>query len=127
MPGRTDRDGPRANGDIAIGWTRRSRAGWTWLDGGDALLGEEVERYRLEILPETGTARTVEVAVADYLYTAAERTADGATAATSMTVSVRQYGLAGWSMPVTLTSTRSWTPRRWSSSTSGRRGAGRAA
>lgn len=91
----------RVNDDIAISWTRRSRAGWTWLDGGDGPLGEEVERYRLEILPETGTARTVEVAAADYLYTAAERTADGATAAAAMTVSVRQYGLAGWSMPVT--------------------------
>lgn len=90
-----------ANGDIAMRWTRRSRAGWTWLDGGDAPLGEEVERYRVEISPATGTPRSVEVTTPAYLYTAAQRAADGATAAASITVAVHQSGLAGLSAPVT--------------------------
>ena len=30
-------------------WTRRSRAGWRWIDGVDAPLGEERERYRVTL------------------------------------------------------------------------------
>ncbi|WP_433909704.1 phage tail protein [Sphingomonas yabuuchiae] len=38
-----------ADGRVTIGWTRRSRIGWRWLDRVDAPLGEEVERYRIAI------------------------------------------------------------------------------
>ncbi|MET4896189.1 phage tail protein [Sphingomonadaceae bacterium jetA1] len=38
-----------ADGRVTLGWTRRSRNGWRWIDGVDAPLGEEVERYRLTI------------------------------------------------------------------------------
>lgn len=38
-----------ADGRVAIGWTRRSRVGWRWLDGVDVPLGEEVERYRITV------------------------------------------------------------------------------
>jgi hypothetical protein len=41
---------PLPGGDLAIGWTRRSRLGWVWSDGGDAPLGEEVEAYRIAIM-----------------------------------------------------------------------------
>ena len=44
------------NGDVAIGWTRRSRAGWPWIDGSDAPLAEQAERYRVEISRGAGTA-----------------------------------------------------------------------
>lgn len=37
------------DGRVTIGWTRRSRIGWRWLDRVDAPLGEEVERYRIAI------------------------------------------------------------------------------
>ncbi|WP_298093487.1 phage tail protein, partial [uncultured Sphingomonas sp.] len=38
-----------ADGRVAIGWIRRSRAGWRWLDGVDAPLGEEREAYRVSV------------------------------------------------------------------------------
>ncbi len=38
-----------ADGQVTIGWTRRSRIGWRWLDRVDAPLGEEAERYRIAI------------------------------------------------------------------------------
>lgn len=34
-------------GGATLRWTRRSRAGWRWVDGVDAPLGEERERYRV--------------------------------------------------------------------------------
>jgi len=38
-----------ADGAIRLRWTRRSRLGWRWLDGADAPLGEERERYRVTL------------------------------------------------------------------------------
>lgn len=38
-----------ADGQVTIGWTRRSRIGWRWLDRVDEPLGEEAERYRIAI------------------------------------------------------------------------------
>jgi len=38
-----------ADGRVTIGWTRRSRIGWRWLDRVDTPLGEEAERYRIAI------------------------------------------------------------------------------
>lgn len=38
-----------ADGRVAIAWTRRSRAGWRWLDGVDVPLGEEREAYRVSV------------------------------------------------------------------------------
>ncbi|WP_081987775.1 phage tail protein [Sphingomonas sp. 37zxx] len=40
----------RASGDgVALGWTRRSRAGWRWIDGVDVPLAEEAERYAVRV------------------------------------------------------------------------------
>lgn len=63
-------------GDLAISWTRRSRLGWSWLDGIDAPLGEEAERYRV-VLAGPGFERSVETTESSYLYAAAERASDG--------------------------------------------------
>lgn len=38
-----------ADGRVTIGWTRRSRMGWRWLDRVDVPLAEERERYRIAI------------------------------------------------------------------------------
>lgn len=78
-----------------IRWTRRSRNGWSWIDGADAPLGEETERYRLVIAPSVGSTRTVELSQPFYAYGAAERAADGAAEAAWLDVSVRQIGLGG--------------------------------
>lgn len=90
-------------GDIAIGWTRRSRTGWQWIDGRDAPLGEEDERYTLTLTPSVGRARTLSPTGPSALYSAAERAADGASAAGSIHISVTQIGLGGASAPATMT------------------------
>lgn len=87
------------DGTVRIGWTRRSRAGWTWLDGGDAPLGEETERYHLTITPSIGALRTVETGGAGYDYGVAEQTADGSAGAGSVIVSVAQLGSVAESLP----------------------------
>jgi hypothetical protein len=86
------------NGDVAVGWVRRSRSGWVWLDGSDAPLGEAREAYRLT-LAAAGSTRTVEVAEPGFLYTAAQQASDGAAA--PMVIEVVQLGDAGASRPAT--------------------------
>ncbi|WP_339692825.1 phage tail protein [uncultured Parasphingorhabdus sp.] len=43
------------NGDLAIGWTRRSRAGAIWSDHVEVPLAEEVEKYRVELSASDGS------------------------------------------------------------------------
>jgi hypothetical protein len=87
------------DGTIRIGWTRRSRVGWAWLDGADAPIGEEGERYRLSLAPSVGAGRTVEVATPGYDYGPAEQAADGSAGAGVLTVSVAQLGSVAPSSP----------------------------
>lgn len=87
-------------GDVAIGWTRRSRFGWTWSSGADTPLGEEQERYQLTISGE-GFERLVETDIPAYPYSAAMQAADGVSGA--LTLSVRQVGDHGLSRPCPLT------------------------
>jgi hypothetical protein len=88
-----------ANGDLALAWVRRSRAGWVWLSGSDTPLGEESESYRLTLAGE-GFARSVTVAAPAYLYGAAEQAADGLAGA--LTVEVVQLGTSAPSRPASL-------------------------
>lgn len=85
-----------ANGDLALSWVRRSRNGWVWLSGSDTPLGEEREYYRLTLAGE-GFARTLEVAVPAFLYTAAAQAADGL--AGPLTFEVVQLGTSAPSRP----------------------------
>ena len=87
------------DGTIRIGWTRRSRIGWAWLDGSDAPLGEETERYRLTITPSTGASRAIDVIASQYDYTPSEQDADGSTGAASIEVVVAQLGSIASSLP----------------------------
>jgi hypothetical protein len=86
----------RPDGDIALRWVRRSRAGWQWIDGADAPLVEEREAYRIALSRSGGTGWTVETGDAALTVAAADR-GDGA-----LTVMVRQAGLYGDSPPATL-------------------------
>jgi hypothetical protein len=88
------------NGDLALSWVRRSRAGWTWPSGSDTPLGEESEGYRLT-LSGAGFERSVTVAAPAYLYGAAEQAADGT--AGPLTVKVVQLGTSAPSRPAFLT------------------------
>jgi len=88
-----------ADGTLRFAWTRRSRAGWAWLDGGDAPLGEEDERYRLTIAAAGGNARTVETGAATYDYPPAAQDADGVTGRSAFTLALYQLGSIAPSMP----------------------------
>lgn len=85
-----------ADGDILIGWVRRSRLGWSWGDGSDTPLGEECEAYAL-LLTGAGFERAVAPAEPAYVYTAAQQLADGLAGA--LTIRVRQLGTAAASRP----------------------------
>ena len=87
------------DGTLRFGWARRSRTGWGWLDGTDAPLGEESERYRLEIMPSSGSPRIVEPSAPSYDYTPAEQAADGTGGAAGLTISVSQNGAVATSAP----------------------------
>lgn len=90
----------QVNGDIALGWVRRSRRGWTWLSGSDTPLAEEREAYRVEIAG-TGFVRAVEVGSSQHLYTAAEQAADEVSG--PLEVRVTQLGTHGASRPIVMT------------------------
>lgn len=79
----------RADGAIAIGWTRRSRNGWAWLDSAEAPLGEQSKAYRLT-LSGAGFERSVELPDSGFLYSAGAQAADGLTG--PLTISVAQLG-----------------------------------
>ena len=85
-----------ADGGADVVWTRRSRAGWRWLDGVDAPLGEESEAYRM-VIAASGGVREAIVAAPAVTVTAAER------AGGPVTVTVRQRGTFGESAPVAIT------------------------
>ena len=88
-----------ANGDLALTWVRRSRAGWVWLSGSDTPLGEESESYRLTLSGE-GFERSVTIAAPAYLYSAAEQAADGLSG--PLTATVVQLGTSAPSRPQSL-------------------------
>jgi hypothetical protein len=87
------------DGTIRIGWTRRSRIGWAWLDGSDVPLGEEGERYGLTLTPSTGLSRTVDLIAPGYDYSPSAQDADGSAGAASIVVTVAQLGSIASSLP----------------------------
>jgi hypothetical protein len=88
-----------ADGDLALSWVRRSRAGWVWLSGSETPLGEESESYRLTLTAE-GFERSVTVPAPSYLYSAAEQAADGLTG--PLSIEVVQLGTSAPSRPASL-------------------------
>lgn len=84
-----------ADGTTEIRWVRRSRNGWDWIDGVDAPLGEESERYRLAFSLAAGGMRIVETGEPWIVLNAAAR-------AESTRVTVQQIGAHGLSPSATL-------------------------
>jgi len=80
---------PDEDGAVTLNWVRRSRAGWRWIDGGDAPLGEESELYRVVLTLGDGSARTIEASAPEASVSATDR-ASGA-----VHVAVRQVGTFG--------------------------------
>ncbi|MBD8698856.1 hypothetical protein IFT54_03400 [Sphingomonas sp. CFBP 13714] len=85
-----------ADGGATLGWTRRSRAGWRWIDGGDVPLGEGGEAYAVTVLTGAGVTRLVETTAPVATLSAAERVAG------AVRVEVRQRGDFGVSLPAIL-------------------------
>ena len=83
-----------ADGGATVGWTRRSRAGWRWIDGVDAPLAEESETYRVTLTTEA-SVRDIDVAVPWIVLGAAERSGP-------VGVAVRQRGVFGESLAAEL-------------------------
>jgi hypothetical protein len=87
-------------GDLTLSWVRRARLygdGWET----EPPLGEEAERYRVEILDGDDVARTEEVTAPGFLYTAAMQAADFPSGTPEpLGVRVAQHsGAVGWGAP----------------------------
>jgi hypothetical protein len=82
----------RADGGIALAWTRRTREGGdSWL-GSDVPLGEEREAYLLRIRQGETVLREIETGAPAHVYAVAEQVEDGAAAA--LTFEVAQISVA---------------------------------
>lgn len=83
-----------SDGAAEVRWMRRSRIGWDWIDGVDAPLGEESERYQVTIERAEGPW-VAEVSEPRLALSAGERIA-------ATRISVRQIGSHGLSPPARL-------------------------
>ena len=86
------------DGSLSIGWTRRSRAGWDWLDNIDAPLAEESERYQVG-LATPGGALAISVSAPSANVAPSQLAALGAVGPLSITVA--QIGTTAASLPAT--------------------------
>ncbi len=59
------------DGDLVVGWTRRSRLGWLWRDLADVPLAEERVAYRVSVTAGGLTLREVEVGTPAWTYVGA--------------------------------------------------------
>ncbi|GAA0656835.1 hypothetical protein FHT00_002367 [Sphingomonas insulae] len=83
------------DGGLVIAWTRRSRAGWSWIDGADVPLAEEAERYRVTVTAG-GEERIVDVDGPRLVLSAAARPRGAAV------IAIVQHGTLASSPPVRL-------------------------
>ena len=90
-------------GDWHFTWTRRSRAGFAWLDGVDAPLAEEAERYSIEVAIDGRRVFGLDLEAASLTYPASAFSADGGATARRLTLTVAQTsGAVGRGAPATL-------------------------
>ncbi|WP_420140895.1 phage tail protein [Sphingomonas sp.] len=80
------------DGTIRFRWRRRSRTGWAWVDGADAPLGEDVERYRLDLSSAAAARRSIMLDQPLYDYPLAAQDEDGLASPTTITAAVVQQG-----------------------------------
>ena len=87
--------GQRVGGDLSITWIRRSRIGGdSWL-ASDVPLGEDTERYEIDILSGATVVRTLSTTAPNAAYTALQQTADFGAPQAAITVRVAQLGALG--------------------------------
>jgi hypothetical protein len=89
----------KENGDLELGWTRRSRAGLIWPDHVEIPLAEEMERYRVSIASES-----IAEPMMPFLILSAPDVQDYRDAgASSLSIAVRQIGQHNISDPLFFT------------------------
>jgi hypothetical protein len=84
--------GTRSGGDLSITWVRRTRTGGDNWEGIDVPLGEDQERYEIDILDGSTVVRTLTATSPSTTYTAAQQTTDFG--APQPSVSLRLYQLS---------------------------------
>jgi Putative phage tail protein len=77
----------QTNGDTTCSWTRRSRAGFDWIDGVDAPLAEDAELYQVSVIANGTVIRQTTTNTPGYVYPAAQRAADSVAGPLTLRVS----------------------------------------
>ncbi len=81
------RDG---SGNITVSWIRRTRLDGQWRDGIDVPLGEESERYEVDIIDGSDVVRTINSNTSTVIYQATDQVADFGTLQVSIDVRIYQ-------------------------------------
>jgi hypothetical protein len=84
--------GEQMVGGLQISWIRRTRLGGDSWEQPDVPLGEDAERYEVEILDGGDVVRTLTVTTPSVVYTTAQQTTDFGSPQTSYVVRVYQLG-----------------------------------
>ena len=82
--------GTRSAGDLTITWKRRTRLGGDSWDSVEVPLGEDSERYEIDILDGSDVVRTLSATTPTVTYTAADQTADFGSPQSSVSVRIHQ-------------------------------------
>lgn len=89
----------QGGGDLALGWTRRTRIDGDGWDTPDVPLGEDIESYRIRVLKDGAVLREEMVGTPQWIYGTAAQAADGALGAVDVEVAQMSArygaGLAG--------------------------------
>jgi hypothetical protein len=91
--------GSRLGGDLLITWVRRTRIGGDSWEALEVPLGEETERYEVDILDGTTVKRTLASSTPSVTYTAAQQLTDFGTLPSAVSVRVFQLSAVwgrGW-------------------------------
>ncbi len=84
--------GEQVVGGLQIAWIRRTRTGGDSWEQPDVPLGEDAERYEVDILDGGDVVRTLSATTPSVIYTTAQQTTDFGTPQASYAVRVYQLG-----------------------------------
>jgi hypothetical protein len=82
--------GVRASGDLSISWIRRTRSGGDNWEVPEVPLGEDAERYEVDILDGTDVKRTISATSPVVLYSSTDQIADFGSVQLAVSVKVYQ-------------------------------------
>jgi hypothetical protein len=84
--------GSRSGDDLSIRWVRRARMGGDNWDAAEVPLGEDGERYEIDILDGASVKRTLTATSPGATYAAAEQVADFGAVQSAVSVNIYQLG-----------------------------------